>query len=99
VGKKLYVGNLSYDTTTASLEAYFATSGEVEDAVVLSDRETGRSRGFGFVTMATDELAAAAVQQFNGTNLDGRTIKVDEARERAPRDNRGGGGGGGGNRW
>ena len=99
MGKKLYVGNLSYDTTTASLEAYFATSGEVEDAVVLSDRETGRSRGFGFVTMATDELAAAAVQQFNGTNLDGRTIKVDEARERRPRENRGGGGGGGYNRW
>lgn len=96
MGKKLYVGNLSYDTTTPGLEAYFATVGEVEDAVVLTDRETGRSRGFGFVTMATDEAASTAVQQLNGTSLDGRTIKVDEARERRPRENRGGGGY---NRW
>jgi cold-inducible RNA-binding protein len=91
VNKKLYVGNLSYDTTSASLEAYFSQAGNVEEAVVVQDRDSGRSRGFGFVTMATEEAAAAAIEQFNGTNLDNRTIKVNEANPPRPREPRGGG--------
>ena len=98
--KKLYVGNLSYDTTDSSLETAFAQAGSVVSASVITDRDTGRSRGFGFVEMSDESAAAAAVEQLNGKDLDGRTIKVAEAKPRAPRENRGyGGGGGGGSRW
>ena len=98
--KRLYVGNLSYDTTDSSLETAFAQAGSVVSASVVTDRDTGRSRGFGFVEMADEATAAAAIEQLNGRDLDGRTIKVAEAKPRAPRENRGyGGGGGGGSRW
>ena len=78
MNKKLYVGNLSYDTTDSSLQAAFAAVGKVEEAVVVQDRETGRSRGFGFVTMATEQDATNAVQRLDGASLDNRTIKVNE---------------------
>jgi RNA recognition motif-containing protein len=94
VEKKLYVGNLSYSTTDSGLETLFATVGKVLSASVVMDRETGRSKGFGFVEMADQAGAQAAVDQLNGKELDGRTIKVAEAKPRAPRDDRGGGGGG-----
>jgi RNA recognition motif-containing protein len=95
VEKKLYVGNLSYSTTDSGLESLFATVGKVLSASVVMDRETGRSKGFGFVEMADTAAAQAAIDQLNGKELDGRTIKVAEAKPRAPRDDRGGGGGGG----
>jgi cold-inducible RNA-binding protein len=98
VEKKLYVGNLSYDTTDSELEHLFAQAGSVVEASVAMDRTTGRSRGFGFVEMADETAAAAAIEQFNGKELDGRTLKVDEARPRAARENRGYGGGNGGGR-
>jgi RNA recognition motif-containing protein len=94
--KKLYVGNLSYDTNQSGLETLFSGAGEVVEATVIMDRETGRSKGFGFVEMADETGAAAAIERFNGTDLDGRTIKVAEASPRPPRENRGFGGGGGG---
>jgi RNA recognition motif-containing protein len=80
LGKKLYVGNLSYDTTAESLRELFAPVGEVASATVISDRETQRSKGFGFVEMATDEAAAAAISQLNGKDVAGRNITVAEAR-------------------
>jgi len=89
---KLYVGNLSFDTTSADLQAMFAEAGTVESVSLIEDRETGRSRGFGFVEMQTKEEGAAAVAQFNGKEVGGRALKVNEAK---PRENRGGGGGGG----
>lgn len=99
---KLYVGNLSFQTSSFELEELFATVGTVESATVVEDRETGRSRGFGFVEMASDDAATAAIAQFNGQDYDGRNIVVNEAR---PREDRGGGhrggrggGYGGGNR-
>jgi RNA recognition motif-containing protein len=92
--KKLYVGNLSYNTTQSRLEQVFSDAGEVVEATVIMDRETGRSKGFGFVEMADEAGAAAAIERFNGTDLDGRTIKVAEASPRPPRENRGFGGGG-----
>lgn len=101
MGKKLYVGNLSFQTTSQDLQDFFAQAGTVESASVISDRDTGQSKGFAFVEMSTDEEAAAAIEQFNGKELDGRMLKVNEAR---PRESRGGGGGrgfgggGGGNR-
>ncbi|MBN1402523.1 MAG: RNA-binding protein [Anaerolineae bacterium] len=99
--KKLYVGNLSYDTTDSGLESLFAQAGDVVEASVVTDRDTGRSRGFGFVEMADVTGASAAIEQLDGKELDGRNIKVAEAKPRAPRENRGYGGGGGGrsNRW
>ncbi|MDP8255363.1 MAG: RNA-binding protein [Candidatus Alcyoniella australis] len=102
MAKKLYAGGLSWNTTDESLRDAFASHGEVTDAVVIKDRDSGRSRGFGFVTMADDDSAKSAVSALNGTSLDGRTIQVSEAREKSPRNDRDGGGGGGGggrNRW
>jgi RNA recognition motif-containing protein len=100
MGNKLYVGNLSYRVTSEDLQEHFATAGAVQSANVVFDRETGRSRGFGFVEMESDDAASAAIAQFNGQEYDGRTMVVNEAR---PRDDRGGGGrgnhGGGGGRW
>lgn len=90
---KLYVGNLSFRTTQEDLRELFAQAGTVESASVIEDRETGRSRGFGFVEMATQEEAQAAVEMFNGKDFNGRNLTVNEAR---PRTERGGGGGGGG---
>src|SRR3954468_8613312 len=90
---KLYVGNLSFRTTQEDLRDLFAQAGTVESALIIEDRETGRSRGFGFVEMATQEEALAAIEQFNGKDFNGRNLTVNEAR---PRTERGGGGGGGG---
>ncbi|MGI6368904.1 MAG: RNA recognition motif domain-containing protein [Anaerolineae bacterium] len=89
MAKKLYVGNLSYDTTSEGLRAAFAAIGDVATADVISDRYSGRSRGFGFVEMVNDADANAAIEQLNGTALDGRTITVAEARPREDRSNRG----------
>ena len=98
MSKKIYVGNLSWDTNDQGLRQAFEQYGAVSDAVVITDRETGRSRGFGFVTFDDDDAAMEAIRSMDGTALDGRNIKVNEAREREPR--RGGGGGGGrGQRW
>jgi len=96
---KLYVGNLAFQTTSQELQELFAQAGTVESASVVEDRDTGRSRGFAFVEMATADEANAAISQFNGKEVGGRALKVNEAK---PRENRGGGGGrgfgGGGNR-
>jgi cold-inducible RNA-binding protein len=92
---KLYVGNLSFQTTSDELRDHFAQAGNVESASVVEDRMTGRSRGFGFVEMATPEEAAAAIEQLNGKDFGGRNLTVNEAR---PRTDRGPGGGYGGNR-
>ena len=95
---KLYVGNLDFKTTSEQLQELFAQAGTVQSASVVEDRETGRSRGFAFVEMSTNAEAAAAIDQFNGKEIDGRLLKVNEAK---PRENRGGGGGrnfGGNNR-
>ena len=94
MAKKLYVGGLSYDVTDAQLNEIFAQAGTVESASVIIDRMTGRSRGFGFVEMASDEDAKKAVETLNGQEFAGRTITVNEARPMADRP-RGGGGGGG----
>ena len=93
MGKNLYVGNLSYDTTENKLRQAFEAYGPVATVNVITDRETGRPRGFGFVEMETDEGAQAAVEGLNGTMVDGREIRVSEAR---PREGGGGGGFGGG---
>ena len=96
---KLYVGNLAFQTTSEELQALFAQAGTVESASVVDDRMTGRSRGFAFVEMSTAEEATAAIEQFNGKEVGGRALKVNEAK---PRENRNGGGGrgfgGGGSR-
>jgi RNA recognition motif-containing protein len=91
MGRKLYVGNLKYGISSSDLERMFADHGTVVSARVIADRETGRSKGFGFVEMETDEEAAAAIDALNGQDHEGRTLTVNEAR---PRENRGGGGGG-----
>ncbi|MFN2498167.1 MAG: RNA recognition motif domain-containing protein [Pyrinomonadaceae bacterium] len=91
MGTKLYVGNLSFRTTSEELRDAFAAAGTVESASVIEDRDTGRSRGFAFVEMATAEEAAAAIEQFNGKDFGGRNLTVNEAK---PRADRGGGGGG-----
>jgi RNA recognition motif-containing protein len=90
---KLYVGNLSFQTSSDDLQELFAQAGTVESASVVEDRETGRSRGFGFVEMASKEEGEKAIEQFNGKELNGRNLNVNEAR---PREDRGGGGGRGG---
>jgi len=101
MSKKLFVGSLSWDTNDEGLRNAFSVHGEISEAVVITDRDTGRSRGFGFVTFDDDEAADKAVAALNGTELDGRTIRVDvaQAKQRS-----GGGGGGrdggyGGSRW
>lgn len=93
MGNKLYVGNLSYDTTQADLDQMFSQAGRVQEATIIMDRDTGRSKGFAFVTMGTDEEAKKAIADFNGKTINGRALAVNEAR---PREERGGGGGGGG---
>jgi RNA recognition motif-containing protein len=95
MGSKLYVGNLSYGTTGSDLEQLFSQHGTVNSAEVISDRETGRSKGFGFVQMGSDEEAQAAIAALNGQEHDGRQLTVNEAKPREDRP-RGGGGGGGG---
>jgi RNA recognition motif-containing protein len=99
---KLYVGNLSFQTSSEDLQQLFSQAGTVESATVVEDRDTGRSRGFGFVEMASKEEGERAIEQFNGTDLAGRNLTVNEARPREDRGGRGGGGGGrggyGGNR-
>jgi len=95
---KLYVGNLSFQTSSEDLKEAFSAAGTVESASIIEDRETGRSRGFGFVEMATPEEAAAAIEQFNGKDLGGRNLTVNEARPKADRGGGGRGGYGGGNR-
>ncbi|HJU53698.1 MAG TPA: RNA-binding protein, partial [Pyrinomonadaceae bacterium] len=96
---KLYVGNLSFQTSSDDLQDLFAQAGTVESASVVEDRDTGRSRGFGFVEMSSKEEGEAAITQFNGKEVNGRALNVNEAK---PREDRGGGGrggyGGGGNR-
>ncbi len=100
---KLYVGNLSFQTSSEDLQTLFGHAGTVESAAVVEDRDTGRSRGFGFVEMSSKEEGQAAISQFDGQDLGGRSLKVNEAK---PREDRGGGRGGnrggfggGGNRW
>src|SRR5207247_4028873 len=95
---KLYVGNLAFQTTSQELQELFAQAGTVESAAVVEDRDTGRSRGFGFVEMSSKEEGAAAIAQFNGKEVNGRALNVNEAKPREPRTGggRGGFGGGGG---
>lgn len=96
VGKKLYCGNLNFKVSSSDLEQMFSQYGTVESAQVISDRETGRSKGFGFVEMGSDGEAQAAIDGLNGQEHEGRNLAVNEARPRE--DRRGGGGGGGGHR-
>ena len=93
---KLYVGNLAFATSSQDLQELFAQAGTVESASVVEDRETGRSRGFGFVEMSSKEEGAAAISQFNGKEVNGRALNVNEAKPREPRSGGGGGGGRGG---
>ena len=105
MGNRLYVGNLSFDTNEDSLRAAFAADGRnVKELTIMTDRDTGRPRGFGFVEMESSQDAEAAISALDGAELDGRNIKVNEAKERVPRSGGGGGGGhggggGGGDRW
>ena len=100
MGRKLYVGNLPYSANQESLQETFSQCGTVDSVNVITDRDTGQSKGFGFVEMSSDSEAQKAIQELNGTEIDGREIKVNEAKPKAPRGGGGGGGGGGrGNRW
>ena len=105
MAKKLFVGGLSWDTTDEGLRQPFASYGEITEAKVITQRDTGRSRGFGFVTFAQDDDAKTAISKMDGTSLDGKTIKVNEAQEKSPRSGGrsgggfGGGRGGGRDRW
>lgn len=111
MSKKLYVGNLPYSTDDAALESQFSAYGAVDSARVITDRETGRSKGFGFVEMASDEEAEKAIEALNGQDMGGRNLTVSEAKPQAPREGgggrggprgfggRGNGSGGGGNRY
>ncbi len=92
MGRKLYVGNLSYDVDTAALEQLFSAHGTVDSVQVITDRDTGRSKGFAFVEMSSDQEAQAAINALDGKESGGRVLKVNEAK---PKENRGGGGGGG----
>lgn len=108
---KIYVGNMSFKTTEDGLTGLFSNHGEVEEVVIINDRETGRPRGFGFVTMTNDDEARAAIESLNGEEFEGRALNVNEAKPREPRSGGGGGGGyrgggggggnrgGGGDRW
>jgi len=96
MGNRLYVGNLSFNSTTETLRSAFAAFGEVTDAHVVTDRATGQSRGFGFVTMGSANDAQKAIQEMNGALVDGRPLRVNEAEERPSRGAGGGGGGFGG---
>ena len=96
MGRRLYVGNLPYSATEQSLTELFTQAGTVESVNVITDRDTGQSKGFGFIDMSSEAEAQTAIQDLNDTDMDGRSIRVNEAKPRAPRDNRGGGGGG---RW
>jgi len=102
MGKKLFIGSLAWATDSASLQTAFERFGAIEEATVISDRESGRSRGFGFVTFTEEGPAQQAISEMNGTDLDGRPIVVNEAKEQAPRGGgggyRGGNDGGGGRR-
>ena len=89
---KIYVGNMAFGSTEQTIEALFSNYGQVDEVSIITDRETGRSRGFAFVTMNNDEEARQAIEAVNGQEFEGRTLTVNEAR---PRENRGGGGGGG----
>jgi RNA recognition motif-containing protein len=95
MAKKLYVGNLAYSTTQEQVRELFEQAGEVAEVTLITDRDTGRPKGFGFVEMATEEGAQEAIKRFNGTSLDNRSLTVSEAR---PREERSGGGGFGGGR-
>ena len=109
MGNKLYVGNLPFSATDDSLREIFGQAGQVESARIITDRDTGRSKGFGFVEMSTDQEASEAIRKFNGTEMDGRSLTVNEARPMTPRDGGGRGprdgggrghrGGGGRQRW
>lgn len=98
MGKRLYVGNLSFNTDEDGLRAAFEKCGTVKEAKIVIDRESGRSRGFAFVEMSSEAEAGAAMASWNGQALDGRTLNVNEAKEREPRSGGGGGYGGGGGR-
>jgi len=91
MGNKLYVGNLPFSVDDESLGSLFSQAGTVQSAKVIMDRDSGRSKGFGFVEMGSDEEAEAAISKFNGMNHDGRALKVNEARPMEPRSNMGGG--------
>src|SRR5207249_2644042 len=98
MGTKLYVGNLSFNTTETDLQDLFAQAGAVQDVMLMQDKFTGKSRGFAFVTMATEQEAQNAITQFNGKTVEGRALTVNEARPREARPQGGGGGGGYGGR-
>jgi cold-inducible RNA-binding protein len=98
MGKKLYVGNLPFSANDQTLQETFSQCGTVESAKVITDRDSGRSKGFGFVEMSSDAEAADAIAKFNGAELDGRAMTVNEARPMEPRSGGGGGFGGGGGR-
>ncbi len=99
MGNKLYVGGLPYSVTETQLQELFSQHGEVRSAKVITDKFTGRSRGFGFVELGSDEEGQKAMEALNGTQLEGRTLIVNEAKEQGDRRGPGGGGGGGRNRW
>ena len=96
MGRKIYVGNLSYNVTSSDLEQLFTQHGQVQSAEVIQDRATGRSKGFGFVEMGSDEEATAAINALNGAEHDGRNLTVNEAKPKEPRSGGGYGGGGSG---
>ena len=98
MAKKLYVGGLPYSTTDEALKEYFSQAGSVDTATIIIDKMSGRSKGFGFVEMSTDEEAQKAIEQFNGVEFEGRKLTVNEARPMEPRAPRRDGGFGGGNR-
>lgn len=93
MGKKIYVGNLSFNMDDQTLSGLFASFGKVESVKIITDRDTGRSKGFAFVEMSTDAEATSAIEQLNGQEQLGRALNVTEAKPMVPRDNRGGGGG------
>jgi RNA recognition motif-containing protein len=93
MGKRLYVGNLPFSATDESLMQLFQQVGQVESAKIITDRDTGRNKGFGFVEMSTEQEAADAITKFNGSDFEGRSVTVNEARPMAPREGGGGGGG------